>query len=400
MSMPEQDDFFRQLGKKLDKELPFEQLPEDWASISAQIPGKPVRKKYFWWWWLLFLMLLGTNLTWYIGNQKLRDELRDTTEALVAAQHHIEKNQPAAASASGNESMAERREYSPEDHVQKQKSSQPVASNMRSKQRPPAPLPTAAQTVISENPSAQTADTVAFMQKYASSKVLFPIPPKHDFLKNNTNLYIVRLPNSPPAIATIEKANNRRYKWQISPSMGYTFLKTDSLPITRGTEMGLRLSRRMAGGFSMVAGASQRAWKFGLDNPEPGLMDSVDTSCPYCPLDTILIVRKQWSVTVSLTYEKEISNHLAVQLGLGWTYVPRFNQEVTYRYLPVYGGTHLTVTERSIPVAGYSLANMRVGLVFPARARFAGLLAAQYDVPLKAGTIGWWGIQAGWRLAF
>ncbi|MEI6408721.1 MAG: hypothetical protein WCR52_05025 [Bacteroidota bacterium] len=397
MSMPEQDDFFRRLGKKLDTELPFEQLPEEWANVSAQIPGKPARRKSIWW-WLLFLLLLGSNLAWYASNQQLRYKLRETTEALVATQHINETNQPANASISKAGFITETPENQPGIHEGAPKRIKSTASNLGLKHQLLDPVQSTSDTSIVKNTPIQSNDSVLLTRNSTLKNLLFTIPSKQFFFKTNSSLYLVRVPYNAPAI-TVQKAMNRPGKWQLSPSVGYTFLKTDSLPSTRGTELGLNVARRLLGDFSVVLGVSHRSWQFGLDHPEPGLIDAKDSSCPYCPLDTILVARKQWSTNVSLMYEKEITKRLAVQLGIGWTYVPRFNQTVTYRYIPVYGGSNLTVTERNIPVPAHSLAHVRASFVFPANAKVAGFLGAQYDVPLKTGTVGWWSLQAGWRIA-
>lgn len=393
MSMPEHDDFFRRLGKKLDAEWSFEQLPEEWAQIAAQIPGKPEHKKHAWWWWL-FLLLLGVNIAWYMVNRQLRNELKETTAALVAARKIMESNPPAPVLYSSPGSIAE-----PETQVRSPKSLKPAITTIGLKNVAIDLVSANTDNGPRQDKSVELPDSVDVKRNAAPKNLLFPIPQKELLFNLKPSLYLVRLQDEMPVLGAT-KENGRPGNWKLSPLVGYNFMGLDRQHNTGGLQVGLNFSRRLIGSFFITAGLTHHSWQFGLDNPESPLVGAADESCPYCPSDTILVNRKQWSTTVSLTYEKNITNWLGVQLDAGWTYVPKFDQLVTFRYVPAYGGPHLTVVERKISVPAYSLAHVRAGLVFPASARLAGLLAAQYDIPLEKGKIGWWSLQAGWQFAF
>lgn len=398
MSMPEYDDFFRRLGKKLDTELPFEQLPDEWAQVAAQIPVKRVRKKFAWWWLLFFITLAG-NIVWYTAHRQLQNELRKTTEALVAAQHLLNGSQQAPAPVSGTTSIS--------------KPDAALKNNVRTtfQRTPTTALPVRFKNQVSErattntdgatvqNTAVQLTDLKSVTVKNSSDKILFPIPHKEPVFLTKPSLYLVKLKGETPgAITTIDQ--RRHNNWKVSPLLGYAVMELDSQQRTGGLQAGLNVSRRIIGDFSITAGLARRSWQFGLKNPESSLIGAKDESCLYCPSDTILVSRTQWSASLSLMYEKSVTDWLGIQLGAGWTYVPRFDQKVTFRYIPVYGGTQLITTERNIPVPAYSLAHIRAGLVFPVHAKISGLFAAQYDVPLKAGKVGWWSLQGGWQIAF
>jgi hypothetical protein len=398
MSMPEHDDFFHQLGKKLDTEWSFNQYPEEWAQVAAQIPTKPARKKFTWWWWLLLLLLSAGNIAWYRANRQLRNELKETTSALVAARQMHEKS-AAAATDSRAESPAGPAENKSGNGIRLPQKDEKGASSAYLKHRLQEAVFENSDTATTKSIVVQQPDSVPIMANVKSKKILFPIPLDKPFFTTKPNLYLIHLQDGALA-STTPKEKRRPGNWKLNPLIGYAFMEFDSQPRTGGLQFGLDFSRRIVGHFSISAGLSQRTWQFGLDNPASPLINAKDESCPYCPTDTILVSRKQWSSTLALSYEKDITNWLGIQLGAGWSYVPKFDQRVTYRYIPVYGGSHLTITEREIRVPAYNLAHVRAGLVFPTNSRIAGVLAGQYDFPLKTGKVGWWALQAGWQITF
>lgn len=390
MSLPERDDFFERFAKKLDTEMPFQQFPQEWERVAAQLEGKKGFNRLH---WLLLLLLLVSNAGWYAAYRHSRVQLQHPSQQNIM---QVRPAQPDMGAAAVPQTRSD-------------------AENPMPVLPPAAPLPKIASNLsfpektadylgtVASNPAPLPDTTSLWAISDAQSKqigpaALWPLPPRLQLsFKRQTDAYLIRNPTL--GIKDGKQETENRSRWSLEPNTGYSMLIDSSLRAP-DYSVGLSLSYRFAGNFALRAGLARRHWRFGLDDPTAPIVDAENPVCHGCVLDTVLIDRKQWSVELSLLYEKEIVSRLALRAGAGYTFVPWIKQTDYFRYFSLYGVPPLIVSESRAAVPRLHMLNLQAGMVYPSRSRLAAVLSAQYDLPLLSGQSKWWSIHAGWRLAF